>query len=510
MESLDSHWQMPADEPLYLDEWELSSFGNVEDYFTPITRRVELPTTESNGSDNTKSKKKPRGRPRIHADPVTQTEVSPNLEVTLWYNENFAHYLFVYQHRRKQTRLAQRAYRDRQEDAFKVMKRNCTELEVLIQNVVGTVEELRKFVYGFAASRSRVQSVVDERFEKIVGDLSLLAVKSAEIQRATVPGSRYQNAGIRSNEAKNSTVDEVRTSGLSHEQGQGRDQALSQQDIQLRTIIGTASDRPIQQRIANQLSRRSSKDWFDPFGLMWLPKSDVPDIARSAVAESTKFLSSWSTSGSIDSYTVDVAMFANQLQLRALQRGYGLITGSKTPRSLLDQTFGHCIPGKSRTHIVHRVEYLMQYLSESCGNAIQEVGEPHWEMVADASVAPHNLIEDPWIRTDPSGAVVRYIGACDVSAYVLSKGYGGGDYVSSVTGSEVQISQFGSLGLKASSRSPDVGQLIEGEIGLQFGLVQSTILTYVTALSLVSIVLNHGPAFRKSDVDQLLNKMSIA
>ena len=100
---------------------------------------------------------------------------------------------------------------------------------------------------------------------------------------------------------------------------------------------------------------------------MWLPKSSVPDMVRGAVADSTRFM--FSRSG--DNHAINVRLFANLLQLRALQQGYGIITGAGTPRSLLDQTFGHCIPQKSRSHIVHIVEYLMQCLSETYDEAMQ-------------------------------------------------------------------------------------------------------------------------------------------
>ena len=244
---------------------------------------------------------------------------------------------------------------------------------------------------------------------------------------------------------------------------------------------------------------------------MWLPKSSAPDIANSAVAESAKFLSSYSRSGAISNHAIEVAVFANQLQLRALQRGYGIITEASTPRSLLDQIFGHCIPAKSRIHIVHRVEYLMQYLSETCGEAIQKAEKPQWEVFADARKAPPNMAEtNPWIRTDPSGAVVRYIGATDVSAYVLSRRRRVVDYFSGIADSERQKSQFFSLGLEPSLESSDLRGLIDCKSDLQYCLSQASILTDVTALSLLSIVLNHGPAFRKSDVDELLNTMSMS
>ena len=392
------------------------------------------------------------------------------------------------------------------------MKQNCKELDLLIHNVVESFEDLRKFVNGFAASRARIQAVLDERFQKIVDDLSSLAAKSTEIQRATVPGSHNQSAGNRSNESTNSNVNNVTvaaSTSVSHKPVRDKDQAFSQPQKQTTSTLRNRTNHPVQGLITNQLSRQLSQPWFDPFGLMWLPKSNAPDIAKSAVAESVMVMSSYSRSGAFSSPAIDVAVFANQLHLRALQRGYRIITGANTPRSLLNQTFGHCIPEKSRSHIVHRVEYLMQCLSETCGNAVQSLDKPQYKSFAGRG--PQDTTEtDPWTRKDPSGAVVRYIGATDVSAYVLSRGYDVGNYAPDMAGSERQESQSLSLGLERSLRSRDVSELVDGKIDLQTGLVQATTLTWVTALSLLSIVLNHGPAFRRSDVDELLNTLSMS
>ena len=83
MESLDSQWQVPVDDPLLFDEWEHDSPGKMGDYFTITSCNVEMPTAGSNETETSKLTKKPRGRPRIHADPATQVEVSPESYHTL-------------------------------------------------------------------------------------------------------------------------------------------------------------------------------------------------------------------------------------------------------------------------------------------------------------------------------------------------------------------------------------------------------------------------------------------
>ena len=76
MESFDDQWQVPLDNSSFLDQWELDSCEKMEDYFNTTSRGIDIPTAGSNELKTNKPTKKPRGRPRIHADPVTQIEVS--------------------------------------------------------------------------------------------------------------------------------------------------------------------------------------------------------------------------------------------------------------------------------------------------------------------------------------------------------------------------------------------------------------------------------------------------
>lgn len=182
---------------------------------------------------------------------------------------------------------------------------------------------------------------------------------------------------------------------------------------------------------SNQLL--ATQSWFDPFNIKWLPEPSIADMTQHAVTDSTGFISSFSDNTS----TVNIDLFARQLQLRALQRGYSIITGSTTPRTQLDQTFGHCIPAKSRSHIVHRVEYLLQFLSEACVEAMRKSrgSDGRWmddteptptDLVSTTNVATnppslaHSSTIDTWTRRDASGTLIKYLDANDVSAYVLS------------------------------------------------------------------------------------------
>ena len=166
-----------------------------------------------------------------------------------------------YQHRRKQTRLAQRAYRDRQEETFKVMIQNCKELEVMISNVAGSVENLRKVLTGSAASLSHVEPVLNEYFQNIDGELSSLAAKSVEIQQAIVRGSRQQTPGNKSKKGRTSTGNDTTPdpTTVSHEADHRRDQTFSQPNKQNPTIFGNETNRLFPENVADPRSRNGNQ-----------------------------------------------------------------------------------------------------------------------------------------------------------------------------------------------------------------------------------------------------------
>ena len=356
------------------------------------------------------------------------------------------------------------------------LKKDCKDLDLLVRKVEGFFDELLKL--GSAIGLSRSQPAFAERLQSTAVDFARLAARTAEIQRGIVTGSGRQRAnkgGGKDHENVNDAAEgtALRTDSQYPGRKRGSDmssvwpdqnlivsggQEFNRQGLQNVKVFEAGDNHPPNRSIADEQAKKASQSWFDPFGVIWLPKSTVPEMARGAVADSTRFI--FSRLG--DSHAINVALFANQLQLRALQRGYGIITGENTSRNQLDQTFGHCIPQKSRSHIVHRVEYLMQCLSETCDEAMQSAKRPQRVWLEDAMEATDGAAIDQWTRRDHSGTVVRYIGAVDISEYVLSR-RPVVESVSEMADDDWGNPQAGSLGLNPPCRSPKVQQLVEGK-----------------------------------------------
>jgi hypothetical protein len=278
--------------------------------------------------------------------------------------------------------------------------------------------------------------------------------------------------------------------------------------------------RPLNHQPANSTIASS---WFDPFAARQLPLTYVPGLVEDAVMDSKSSLGSISGS---DSWISAESTFSQQLRLRALRRGYALVTRQNTSFMMLEPIFRHCLPVKSQTQIVHRLEYLMQCLGEDCleldrrlrqrtpesfaiGNDESQMSAGFLGAYATQLYAPENnknqdrprrslqfVIDTSETPGVTPSSVENYLAAQDVYQYLETEGL-----LIDTRSGYVEYTYSGD-----NLEQVTLERLCESRT-LQ-PLEASNLADDIVGLARLAVCLNEGPVFRKADLDGILQAMA--